>query len=454
MAKAVSKLAIQVSANTTEVTKGFDKIDKSAKKLRGNLSKGGAGGSGGLLGGMFGAGMAKGLGKAIPLLGAYIALMKTIRKVSNGIKEASTRVDALAKASRKLGMTTEALNGLRFAAKQTGVNANTMDMALQRMTRRLAEAAHGSGEAKGAIEQLGLDAKELAQMSPDQAFLKITDAMKGVTHPAEKLRLAFKLFDSEGVALVNTMAAGSGAIQNMMDKGNALNGITGENAAKFEAFNDATNELKLAIEGLWQEVGLMLLPLLVDVVETLKGMTMAAKRFFAFLNQPMFGGGSGKSKASKGVGKLLDFDTVAAEAKKAKKQLEDIKKQGDAIRDAVATPAERAKKKLADLSRLYKLNAIDAQTFARASAAAHKELLDSIEKEDPTQMRPSVGAAVRGTTAGFSAVQRGREAARTAVDQRKRLIREAEKRRRLLEQISVNTSPANARPCRQVSLAP
>ena len=116
----------------------------------------------------------------------------------------------------------------------------------------------------------------------------------------------------------------------------------------------------------------------------------------------------------------------------AKKQLEDIKKQGDAIRDAVATPAERARKKLADLSRLYKLNAIDAATFARATAAAHKELFDSIEKEDPAQMRPGVGAAVRGTTAGFSAVQRGREAARTAVDQRKRLIREAEKRRRLL----------------------
>ena len=452
MAKAVSKLSIQVSANTMAVTKGFDKIDRSAKKLRGNLAKGGKGGSGGVLGGMFGAGMAKGLGKAIPLLGAYLTLMKGIRTVSNGIKEASARVDALAKASSKLGMTTEALNGLRFAGEQTGVASNTMDMALQRMTRRLAEAAHGSGEAKGAIEQLGLDAKELAQMSPDQAFLKITDAMKGVTHPAEKLRLAFKLFDSEGVALVNTMAAGSAAIQNMMDKGNSLNGITSENAAKFEAFNDATNELKLAIEGLWQEVGLMLLPLLVDVVETLKGATMAAKRFFAFLNQPMLKGGSGK--ASRGVGKLLDFDTVEAEAKKAKKQLEDIKKQGDAIRDAVATPAERARKKLADLSRLYKLNAIDAATFARATAAAHKELFDSIEKEDPAQMRPGVGAAVRGTTAGFSAVQRGREAARTAVDQRKRLIREAEKRRRLLEQISTNTNPANARPCKQVTLAP
>ena len=264
MAKAVSKLSIQVSANTTAVTKGFDKIDKSAKKLRGNLSKGGAGGSGGLLGGMFGAGMAKGLGKAIPLLGAYMAAMKGIRTVSNGIKEAAARVDSLAKASRKLGMTTEALNGLRFAAKQTGVNANTMDMALQRMTQRLAEAAHGSGEAKGAIEQLGLDAKELAQMSPDQAFLKITDAMKGVTHPAEKLRLAFKLFDSEGVALVNTMAAGSGAIQNMMDKGNALNGITGENAAKFEAFDivyfPVIERAKIGDEGFegWQQENLLI----------------------------------------------------------------------------------------------------------------------------------------------------------------------------------------------------
>ena len=96
MVKAVSKLSIQVSANTMAVTKGFDKIDRSAKKLRGNLAKGGKGGSGGVLGGMFGAGMAKGLGKAIPLLGAYLTVMKGIRTVSNGIKEASARVDSLA----------------------------------------------------------------------------------------------------------------------------------------------------------------------------------------------------------------------------------------------------------------------------------------------------------------------------------------------------------------------
>ena len=74
MAKAVSKLSIQVSANTMAVTKGFEKVNRSAKKLRANLAAGGGGG--GLMGGLVGAGGAAGLARAVPLLAAAgVAMM-------------------------------------------------------------------------------------------------------------------------------------------------------------------------------------------------------------------------------------------------------------------------------------------------------------------------------------------------------------------------------------------
>ena len=215
MAKAVSKLSILVSANTMAVTQGFAKIAKSAKNLRGKLA---GGGGGGLMGGLLGKGGVAGLARMVPQLAAAAAAMWGIRKAAQGIGDAVDRIDSLAKTSQKLGMTLNALNGLRFAGGQTGVSANTMDMALQRMTRRLAEAAQGSGEAKDAIKQLGLNAQQLAQMSPDKAFLEVTRAMKSVQQPSEKLRLAFKLFDSEGVALVNTMNAGADGIEEYMKK--------------------------------------------------------------------------------------------------------------------------------------------------------------------------------------------------------------------------------------------
>jgi hypothetical protein len=50
----------------------------------------------------------------------------------------------------------EALQELRFAAKASGVEQQTLDMALQRFTRRAAEAAQGTGEAKDALAQMGI----------------------------------------------------------------------------------------------------------------------------------------------------------------------------------------------------------------------------------------------------------------------------------------------------------
>ncbi len=54
----------------------------------------------------------------------------------------------------------EALQELRFAAKASGVEQQTLDMALQRFTRRTAEAAQGTGEAKDALAQLGMTLRD------------------------------------------------------------------------------------------------------------------------------------------------------------------------------------------------------------------------------------------------------------------------------------------------------
>jgi hypothetical protein len=64
--------------------------------------------------------------------------------------------DAIGKTADKIGVGVEALQELRFAAKASGVEQQTLDMALQRFTRRAAEAAQGTGEAKDALAQMGI----------------------------------------------------------------------------------------------------------------------------------------------------------------------------------------------------------------------------------------------------------------------------------------------------------
>lgn len=148
---------------------------------------------------------------ALSMRGAMVGLVggATVAGLAALTKRTVASADALAKTADKIGISTGALQELRFAASQTGVEQNKLEMALQRMTRRLSEAAQGTGEAKNAIAELGLDAQELAAASPDKAFRMIADAMETVPNQADRVRLAFKFFDSEGVALVNTLRGGS-----------------------------------------------------------------------------------------------------------------------------------------------------------------------------------------------------------------------------------------------------
>ena len=50
----------------------------------------------------------------------------------------------------------------------------------------------------------------------------VADAFARIEDPAERVRLAFKLFDSEGVALVNLLSDGSGALEEMRERARDL----------------------------------------------------------------------------------------------------------------------------------------------------------------------------------------------------------------------------------------
>ena len=200
--------------------------------------------------------------------GAVVAA--TAAMVKNQLKV----IDGLAKTSDKLGVATENLAGLRIQAELTGVASNTLDMGLQRMVRRVAEAAQGTGEAKDALKELNLSAQELAALSPDQQFHAIADAMEGVESQSDRVRLAFKLFDSEGVALVNTLRGGSAAAQEAAEFAEQYGlALTRVDAAKIEQANNAWLKVTKASEGFWQQLTVQLSPALTGIANDLLGIS-------------------------------------------------------------------------------------------------------------------------------------------------------------------------------------
>jgi DnaJ-domain-containing protein 1 len=226
----IANLAVILSANTAKFTAGMLRAQKQLVTFQRVASKVtlAAGGIGAALAGVAGA--------------ASIGAM---------VKRQFELADALGKTADRLGLTTEELGRLRFAGEQTGVGMRTMDMALQRMVRRVSEAAAGTGEAQNALRELGLDARKLEQRGPAQAFRDIAEAMQQVQNPLQRVRLAQKLFDSEGVALVNTLNLGAAGLDELGKRADEL-GLTldREAVARIEMANDAMNELRHAMYGL------------------------------------------------------------------------------------------------------------------------------------------------------------------------------------------------------------
>lgn len=186
------------------------------------------------------------------------------------VKSSLQSIDTLGKTAQKLGVTSQALQKLRYASNLAGVETRTVDMAVQRFTRRLSEAANGTGEAKDALKELGLNAKELAKQPLDKQMLALADAFDDVQSSGDKVRLAFKLFDSEGVAFVNTLEGGSAALQQMFNDAEGLGFILSSSAVKgVEQANDAMMKLGVMFKGVADQVTAGLAPaftLIVDLI--------------------------------------------------------------------------------------------------------------------------------------------------------------------------------------------
>lgn len=196
-------------------------------------------------------------------------------------KRSLESADAIAKTADKIGVSTSALQELRFAASQTGVSQGTLEMALQRMTRRLAEAAQGTGEAKKAIAELGLDAQALAKMAPDQAFRKIADAMEGVSHQGDRVRLAMKFFDSEGVALVNTLNGGSASLDEFSRKAHDMGLVIKEDLIRNAVdTNDKLDVLSTLISTQVSSAVLSLAPQITSLAQSFADAAKSAGHFF------------------------------------------------------------------------------------------------------------------------------------------------------------------------------
>ena len=201
--------------------------------------------------------------RALGALGAVGALGGLTKLVTGAVEASSKLVDT----ADRIGITVEALQQLQFAATQSGIPVDKFTLGLQTFTRRLSEAAAGTGKAKDIIKKFGLDAAALAK-DPVKAFDLIADKIKAIPVQAQRLEAARKFFDRTGDSFVNLLQIGGPAIDELKQKIRDLGGvIEGDLARKSEALGDAFEESSLIIKTQFQTALLELAPVLVSTAK-------------------------------------------------------------------------------------------------------------------------------------------------------------------------------------------
>lgn len=182
-----------------------------------------------------------------------------VSAVWSGLKSTAEAMDEVGKASDRIGIATESLIGLKWAADQSGNSLEDLERGMVKMSRNIAEAAAGTGKATAdSLGEIGLSAEQLLRLRPEQQLGKIADGLNAVENQADKIRIAMDIFGRTGADLLNFLNEGSEGFEKFRKEAEETGQIfSREEAAKMEVFNDQLNKmaksfssLKIAVAGM------------------------------------------------------------------------------------------------------------------------------------------------------------------------------------------------------------
>lgn len=180
--------------------------------------------------------------------------------------------DQAAKTAQRLGVGVEWLQEMRFAAERSGIAQATLDMALQRVGRRIGEfIALGKGEAAPVLEGMGFTREQLRRLGSVEKILPlIADKLSKIQDPMVRNAIAMKLFDSEGVAMVQMLGEGAEGMEKLRAEARRLGLVIGEDAARdSEQFQDTLTNLKSSLLGVRNIIGAAVIPEFIKLGEQL-----------------------------------------------------------------------------------------------------------------------------------------------------------------------------------------
>lgn len=186
----------------------------------------------------------------------------------NGVSELA---DTAGKTAQKLGITTEAVQELGYAAKLSDIEQDELNGALFKFSRGLQDVAKDGSPVNDALKTLGVNFKDLKGESLDQNLEVIADAFQKMPDGPKKAAVAMNLFGKSGTKLIPLLNSGKEGIVELRNEAEKLGIVVSEETAKqFEEFNDQQTRLSETWRGIKTQVVSALLPSLMALVDHLQ----------------------------------------------------------------------------------------------------------------------------------------------------------------------------------------
>lgn len=176
--------------------------------------------------------------------------------------------DELSKLSQKVGISTEELSKLKYAADLSGVSMGGLQTGLTKLANTADAAASGSKEANNAFKKLGVSVKDAGGnvKSSNSLFEELAERFSKMPDGVEKTALAMDIFGKSGADLIPLLNSGADGLKDMGDEAAKFGAIVDGDAAKAsEELNDNLGKLKGVFSGLINTGLQPILPLLADL---------------------------------------------------------------------------------------------------------------------------------------------------------------------------------------------
>ncbi|MFA5439639.1 phage tail tape measure protein [Dehalococcoides sp.] len=264
MAGEIGKLFVTLSANTTDFADKMVGADKSLGKLQRSIDATGQN--------------FQKLGLKMAAVGG--AMIGSLGLLVNKYAEAG---DEIAKMAKRTGFGAESLSELKYAAEMSGASLTDLEGATKKMSKSIVDASEGSASMIENFEYLNLSVEALRELTPEEQFWAIANAMSELEDQTLQASIAQDIFGGSGTNLLPLLAESKDNIAALRQEAHDLNMVySEESATAAEQFQDSKERLVSALQGIGVTIAETVMP---KITELINSLTEKLKPAMAWLSE-------------------------------------------------------------------------------------------------------------------------------------------------------------------------